>query len=101
MFETHTDAAREVSERRKVLLPIRLDEAFLQSPQPWAVENARKPAYIADFTGWKDPEAYRAALDRLRQELKPPDAMKESVTDPSHQDWARPVLSQVRPARDT
>jgi hypothetical protein len=60
VFETQADAAREVSERSKVLLPIRLDEAVLQSPQPWAVET-RENRHMADFIGWKDPEAYRAS----------------------------------------
>jgi hypothetical protein len=74
-FETQAAASREVSEKRKVLLPIRLDEAVLQSPQPWALEM-RENRQIADFSGWKDPETYRAALDRLRQELKPPKKMR-------------------------
>jgi hypothetical protein len=70
-FEVQAALAREVSEKRKVLVPIRLDDAVLKSPQTWAV-GIRGERHIGDFSRWKDPDAYRAALDRLRQELKPP-----------------------------
>ncbi len=70
-FEVKAAVDREVSEKRKVLVPIRLDDAVLKSPQPWAVE-IRGERQIGDFSRWKDPDDYRAALDRLRQELKPP-----------------------------
>jgi hypothetical protein len=69
-FEVKTAVDREVSEQRKVLVPIRLDDAVLQSAQPWAVK-IRDERQIGDFSRWIDPDSYRTAFERLRQELKP------------------------------
>jgi hypothetical protein len=60
-FEVKAAVEREVSEKRKVLVPIRLDGAVLKSPQQWAADM-RGERQIGDFSRWRDPDA--TALER-------------------------------------
>lgn len=69
-FEVKTALERERSEKRKVLVPICLDDSVQTSPQEWARNIAGK-RQIGDFRRWTDPDEYRTAFERLRQELKP------------------------------
>ena len=61
--------ARERSEERTVLFPIRLDAAVMESDGGWAalVRNTRN---IGDFTRWKEHDAYQRAFERLLRDLK-------------------------------
>jgi hypothetical protein len=70
--EREVNAAREREERenRTVLFPIRIDEAVMSAPQPWAAD-IRRGRHIGDFTGWKDHDSYQKALQRLLRDLAP------------------------------
>lgn len=72
--EREVDAAREREDREKrtVLFPIRIDDAVMQAPQPWAAD-IRRSRHIGDFRGWKDHDSYAKALERLLRDLKATD----------------------------
>ena len=61
--------AKDRSEERTVLFPIRLDDAVMESDGGWAalVRNTRQ---IGDFTRWKEHDAYQQAFERLLRDLK-------------------------------
>ena len=58
----------EQRRQQRVLLPILLDDAILHAPQPWAADLASSPA-LADFTRWKEHDAYQHELQRLVRDL--------------------------------
>jgi len=60
---------REEREKRTVLFPIRIDDAVLLAPQPWAAD-VRRSRQIGDFRCWKDHDAYKNAVERLLRDLK-------------------------------
>jgi hypothetical protein len=61
---------RATRRRDKVLpIPIRLDDAVLETKEAWA-RLPRGQRHIGAFTHWKEPDAYRQALDRLLRDLK-------------------------------
>jgi len=56
-------------QHKRVLFPILLDDAILHTSQPWITHlSGRCP--FADFTGWKEPEAYQQALHQLVHALR-------------------------------
>jgi hypothetical protein len=69
--EREVNAAREREERdgRLVLFPIRIDEAVMKAPQPWAAD-VRRTRHIGDFRNWHQHPTYRTAFDRLLRDLK-------------------------------
>ena len=77
--EREVNAAREREERanRPVLFPIRIDEAVMEAPQPWAAD-VRRTRHISDFRDWHHHPAYQTAFDRLLRDLKAKDVTKES-----------------------
>jgi hypothetical protein len=70
--EREVNAAREREERenRLVLFPIRIDDAVISAPQPWAAD-IRRSRHIGDFSGWKDHDSYQKAFQRLLRDLAP------------------------------
>ena len=68
--EVNAAREREESENRLVLFPIRIDDAVMSAPQPWAAD-IRRSRHIGDFRGWKDHESYQKALQRLLRNLAP------------------------------
>ena len=54
---------------RRVLFPIRLDNAVMNTTEQWA-HDIRRTRHIGDFRAWKDHDAYRKALDRLLRDLQ-------------------------------
>ena len=70
--EREVNAAREREDRenRTVLFPIRIDEAVMSAPQPWAAD-IRRTRHIGNFSNWKDHDRYQAALGRLLRDLAP------------------------------
>jgi hypothetical protein len=60
---------RETRERKPVLFPVRLDEAVMDTPNAWAAD-IRRQRHIADFSRWKDHDAYKRAFDRLLRDLR-------------------------------
>jgi uncharacterized protein YjbI with pentapeptide repeats len=59
----------EQASEERFLLPIRLDDAVLESEESWA-RLLRDQGRIGDFTGWRDQDTYSSALERLLRELK-------------------------------
>ena len=69
--ESEVERAFEEERKRKqtVLFPVRLDEAVMETNQPWAAE-IRRTRHIGDFSRWRDHDAYQAAFERLLRDLK-------------------------------
>jgi hypothetical protein len=61
--------AEERLRKDPVLFPIRIDNAVMDTGEPWAVK-LRDQRNIGDFRQWKNPEAYQKSLDRLLRDLK-------------------------------
>ena len=59
---------REGRENRLFLFPVRVDEAVMEAPQPWAAD-VRRTRHIGDFRAWQQHAAYRTAFDRLLRDL--------------------------------
>ena len=60
---------KEQQQKRLVLFPITLDDAFKQTNAPWAAD-LRRQRQIGDFTRWKEHDEYQKALNRLLHDLK-------------------------------
>ena len=57
---------------QNVLLPVRLDEAVMNTNEAWAAKlRARN---IGDFRKWKDHDAYKQSLARVLRDLTKPQA---------------------------
>jgi hypothetical protein len=69
--EREINAAREREDREKrtVLFPIRIDDAVMEAPQPWAAD-IRRTRHIGDFRRWKRHDSYQKALARLLRDLR-------------------------------
>lgn len=69
--EREVNAAREREDREKrtLLFPIRIDEAVMNTTQPWAAD-IRRGRHIGDFRGWKHQDAYKKAFERLLRDLQ-------------------------------
>ncbi len=69
--EREVNAAREREDRenRTILFPIRIDDAVMNAPQPWAAD-IRRTRHIGDFIRWKDHDSYEKAFARLLRDLK-------------------------------
>jgi hypothetical protein len=67
--EVNAALEREDRETRTVLFPIRIDEAVMNAPHPWAAD-IRRMRHIGDFHDWHQYPAYRTAFDRLLRDLK-------------------------------
>jgi len=52
-----------------VLFPITLDDAIMETDQPWA-SNLRGTRHIGDFRAWKDHDLFQKSFDRLLRDLK-------------------------------
>jgi hypothetical protein len=60
---------KEGKENRRVLFPIRIDEAITHVAVGWAAAIGRQ-RHIGDFRQWKDHDAYQKAFQRLLRDLK-------------------------------
>ncbi len=69
--EREVNAAREREDREKrtILFPIRIDDAVMNAPQPWAAD-IRRMRHIGDFREWEANSAYLKAFNRLLRDLK-------------------------------
>jgi len=67
--EVNAALEREGHENRPFLFPIRIDEAVMEAPQPWAAD-VRRTRHIGDFRDWQQHPAYRTAFARLLRDLK-------------------------------
>ena len=53
---------------RRVLFPVRLDDAVMDTTDQWAHDIKRK-RNIGDFTCWQDHDAYKKTFDRILRDL--------------------------------
>jgi TIR domain len=67
------EVTKAFSEERQrgqtVLFPIRIDDTVFNSHEPWAAK-LRDNRHIGDFSGWRNRNAYRTALDQLVRHLR-------------------------------
>jgi hypothetical protein len=67
--EVNKAYAEERERKETMLFPIRLDDAVMTTPEPWA-RKLRDQRNIGDFREWRNPDAYPKSLDRLLRDLK-------------------------------
>jgi uncharacterized protein YjbI with pentapeptide repeats len=72
--ETEVMAAFEEERNRgqTMLFPIRLDDAVIETSEPWAAKLRAR--HIGDFRRWKDYDAYKDSFERLIRDLRVPTA---------------------------
>jgi hypothetical protein len=68
-LEVKKAMAEERRRQKGVLFPVRLDDAVMDTAEPWACQ-LKDNRHIGDFTRWKEHDAYKTALDRLLRDLK-------------------------------
>lgn len=61
--------AEERSRNQRVLFPVRIDDAVMDSGKPW-ITKLRDNRNIGDFTKWKEHDAYKATFERVLRDLK-------------------------------
>jgi len=67
--EVTTAFAEERRRKELMLFPVRLDDAVLETDEPWA-GKLRDNRNIGDFSRWKDHDAYKLTLERVLRDLK-------------------------------
>ncbi len=67
--EVDTALAEERARGNPMLFPIRIDDAVMETEEPWAV-RVRNSRHIGDFTRWKHHGAYEEAFERLLRDLR-------------------------------
>ena len=70
--------AEERDRKELMLFPVRIDDAVMETPEPWA-RKLRDQRNIGDFRQWNDHEAYERSLDRMLRDL----AMTRSPAPPA------------------
>jgi uncharacterized protein YjbI with pentapeptide repeats len=60
--------AEERDRKQLVLFPVRIDDAIMQTSEPWG-RKLRDQRNIGDFREWKDHDAYQESLERLLRDL--------------------------------
>jgi hypothetical protein len=60
--------AKELTTRKKELIPVSLDDTVKYSDKPWAVKM-RRSRDLVDFSMWEDNDCYREVFSSLLQEL--------------------------------
>ena len=70
--------AEERDRKELMLFPVRIDDAVMETPEPWA-RKLRDQRNIGDFRQWNDHEAYKRSLDRMLRDL----AMTRSPAPPA------------------
>jgi len=68
-YEVQSVLEKESKQGQKVLFPVRIDDAVLNSKIEWA-SRIKSERYIGDFRKWKSHDVYQKAFDRLLRELK-------------------------------
>jgi TIR domain len=67
--EVETAFEKERGAQSTVLVPVRLDDAVIDSKTGWAAD-IRRTRHIGDFQRWKDHDGYHKAFKRLLRDLK-------------------------------
>jgi uncharacterized protein YjbI with pentapeptide repeats len=60
--------AEERDRKELVLFPVRIDDAVMETPEPWA-RKFRDQRHIGDFRRWKDHDAYKQSFERVVRDL--------------------------------
>ena len=60
--------AEERDRKELVLFPVRIDNAVMETPEPWA-RKIRDTRNIGDFQRWKDHDAYKDGFERVLRDL--------------------------------
>jgi len=68
--EVEMALAKEGKSNRRVLFPIRLDEAIIEIDQDGWPSEVRHTRHIGDFTRWKQHDDYQQAFERLLRDLQ-------------------------------
>jgi uncharacterized protein YjbI with pentapeptide repeats len=63
--------AEERDRKEVVLFPVRVDDAVMETPEPWA-RKLRDQRNVGDFRRWKDHDAYKQSLARVLRDLTKP-----------------------------
>jgi hypothetical protein len=66
--EVNKAYAEERERKQTVLFPIRIDDAVMTTPEPWA-RKLRDQRNIGDFRLWDKPAEYQKSLERLLRDL--------------------------------
>jgi hypothetical protein len=66
--EVNKAYAEERERKETVLFPIRIDDAVMTTPEPWA-RKLRDQRNIGDFRQWDGPAEYQKSLGRLLRDL--------------------------------
>jgi hypothetical protein len=61
--------AEERKRNSTVLFPIQIDNAVMETYEPWAAK-LRDGRNIGDFRDWENPDSYQKAFERLLRDLK-------------------------------
>jgi uncharacterized protein YjbI with pentapeptide repeats len=67
-YEVNRAIDREISQKRTILFPIRVDKTVLPNDH-WAAD-IRSRRHIGNFTNWKDHTTYQRSFDQLLKQLK-------------------------------
>jgi TIR domain len=60
--------AEERGRKQIVLFPVRIDDAVMETPEPWA-RKLRDQRYVGDLRRWKDHDAYKQSFERVVRDL--------------------------------
>ena len=63
--------AEERARKQTVLFPLRIDDAVMDTNEPWAVK-LRDSRHIGDFREWKSHDDYQASFARVLRDLTAP-----------------------------
>jgi hypothetical protein len=63
--------AEERDRKELVLFPVRIDDAAMETPEPWA-RKLRDQRNVGDFRRWKDRDAYKHSFERVVRDLTIP-----------------------------
>ena len=63
--------AEERHRKELVLFPVRIDDAVMETPEPWA-RKLRDQRNVGDFRRWKDHDAYTQSFERVVRDLTIP-----------------------------
>jgi TIR domain len=68
-YEVNRVIDREISQKRTILFPLRIDETVLHTNDHWATD-IRSRRHIGNFTNWEDHTTYQRSFDQLLKQLK-------------------------------
>jgi hypothetical protein len=60
--------AEERDRKELILFPVRIDDAAMETPEPWA-RKLRDQRNVGDYRHWKDHDAYKGSFERLVRDL--------------------------------